>query len=92
VAIGEVIKLAFEILFKKQYQIRFVRTIVGWFNVYLVDHPEQLRVTLSPDQFEALFPGVSNKAKYGCNQIDYDEVVKLFGEDVLLYTKEAEIA
>jgi hypothetical protein len=72
--------MAFEILFPKQYQVRFVRTIVGAWNLYLVDHPEQPRRTLAPDRFQEIFPQVSAKAKYGCGEIDYEMALRLFGD------------
>jgi hypothetical protein len=72
--------MPFEILFPTQYQVRFVRTIVGAYNVYFVDHPEEPRKTLSPDRFQSFFPEVSSKTKYGCDTIGYDDIIQLFGE------------
>ncbi|RFU71015.1 hypothetical protein D0469_03485 [Peribacillus saganii] len=60
-------------------QVRFVKTIVGWYNLYLSDAPETSFVNLSPDKFSELLPGVSAKARYGCNELSAEMAVSLFG-------------
>ena len=74
--------MPFEILFPKQFQVKYVRTIVGYYNVYLVDQPGEPRATISPNRFRELFPQVSSKAKYGCDTIGYEAAIQLFGEHV----------
>ncbi|EKN66052.1 hypothetical protein BABA_17452 [Neobacillus bataviensis LMG 21833] len=52
-------------------QVKYVRTVVGWYNVYLAGEDKPF-ANLSPDQFFALFPQVSKKARYGCDVMDPD--------------------
>lgn len=66
----------------KPYQIRFVRTTVGWYNVYLIGHDGvEQRVNLSPAEFFDHFPSVSKNAYLGCLDVDADTVQAL-GFDV----------
>jgi hypothetical protein len=60
-------------------QIRYTRTIVGFFNVYLVNRPELSFVTLNPDKFYEVFPTVSEKVLYGCGELPYSAAESLFG-------------
>lgn len=60
-------------------QVKFVRTIVGWYNVYLVDYPSVKPVNLSPDQFAEIFPATSSKARLGCDEMDKSFAESLFG-------------
>ena len=59
-------------------QVKFVRTIVGWYNVYLADKPNVKPVNLSPEQFRELFPAVSPKARLGCDELDSRVARSLF--------------
>jgi hypothetical protein len=52
------------------YQIMFRRTIVGWFNVYFVDHPDRPRVNLAPEAFHAILPDVDPRVAVGCCEVD----------------------
>jgi hypothetical protein len=61
-------------------QVRIVRSIVGFFNLYLVDHAEQPRVTVSPEKFAELFPSFSPKLRFGCGEISQVQAIELFGE------------
>lgn len=60
-------------------QVKYVRTIVGWYNVYLVNYPKVNPVNLSPEQFREIFPSISPKARLGCDEIDRTYVKTLFG-------------
>jgi hypothetical protein len=60
-------------------QIRYVKTIVGWFNLYVVNGDPRPPFTVSPDKMSELFPEISKKAKFGCGQISADKAVQLFG-------------
>jgi hypothetical protein len=66
----------------KPYQIRYVRTAVGWYNVYLIglDGAEQC-INLSPAEFFDHFPSVSPRAVVGCMDVGVD-VVEALGFDV----------
>lgn len=59
-------------------QVKYVRTIVGWYNVYLADKPNVKPVNLSPDKFSEIFPHVSPKARLGCDEIDRTYAKSLF--------------
>jgi hypothetical protein len=59
-------------------QIRIVRSIVGFFNLYLVDHAEQPCATVTPEKFAELFPTFSPKLRYGCGEISQAQVAQLF--------------
>ncbi|MED1068568.1 hypothetical protein [Bacillus paralicheniformis] len=61
-------------------QIRYVRTVVGWFNVY-ISGTEQF-VNLNPEEFAALLPQVSRRAFAGCAEIGVTAARELFGEEV----------
>jgi hypothetical protein len=60
-------------------QIRYVKTILNFFNVYLVGDAQQSRVTVSPAKMSELFPELSPKAKLGCGQLNAAQAVQLFG-------------
>jgi hypothetical protein len=62
----------------KPVQVKFVKTVVGWYNLYLVDYPHVKPVNLSPAQFAEIFPDVSPKARLGCDEIDRDFAKTLF--------------
>ncbi|MEC1022888.1 hypothetical protein [Bacillus paralicheniformis] len=61
-------------------QIRYVRTVVGWFNVY-ISGTEQF-VNLDPEEFAALLPQVSRRAFAGCAEISVKAAQELFGQEV----------
>lgn len=60
-------------------QVRYVKTIVGWYNLYLADYPEKAAVNVSPEQFAQLFPAISPKTRLGCDQMDFACAESLFG-------------
>lgn len=68
-------------------QVRYVKTVVGWYNLYLVDYPHVKPVNLSPAQFADIFPEVSPKTRLGCDEIDRTYAKSLFGS--LLVSKTA---
>jgi hypothetical protein len=71
-------------------QIKFVKTIVGFWNLYLVndDPTPPVPVTISPVKMSELFADVSPKAKLGCGELDFSQALQLFGDSL----KEARIA
>jgi hypothetical protein len=71
-------------------QIKYVKTILGYFNLYLVndDPTPPVPVTISPIKMSELFADVSPKAKLGCRELDFSQAVQLFGDSL----KEARIA
>jgi hypothetical protein len=71
-------------------QICYVKTIVGWWNLYLVsnDPNPPVLVTVSPDKMSELFTGLSAKARLGCGELSISQALQLFGDRL----KEARIA
>ncbi|PFP30120.1 hypothetical protein COJ96_06790 [Bacillus sp. AFS073361] len=69
-------------------QVRYVKTIVGWWNLYLVSHNPQAPVTVPPARMTELFAEISPKAKFGCGEISAAQAKELFGENL----KEVRIA
>jgi len=59
------------------YQIMYRRTIVGWVNVYLIDHPDRPCVNLSPEAFHAILPGIDPRTAAGCREVDFDTLQEL---------------
>ena len=57
-------------------QIKYVKTIVGWYNIYNVKTGEV--VNMNPEQFSALCPSVSRKARLGCIEIKLSQGEELF--------------
>jgi len=55
-------------------QVKIVRTVVGWFNVYNVNTNE--RVTISPDQFSAIF-NTDRNVTLACYEISAEQAVKI---------------
>jgi hypothetical protein len=55
-------------------QVKIVRTIVGWFNVYNVSTGE--RVTLSPNEFFAVF-NVNRNTTLACCEISGEQAVRI---------------
>jgi hypothetical protein len=55
-------------------QTKIVRTVVGWYNVYNVNTGE--RVTLSPDQFFAVFNNARN-VTLACYEISAEQAAKI---------------
>ncbi|MBK4202691.1 hypothetical protein EGI09_01830 [Bacillus subtilis] len=58
-------------------QVRYVRTIVGWFNVYAAGTDRY--VNMKPEDFYALLPRVSRRAHSGCGEISLTAASELFG-------------
>lgn len=58
-------------------QVRYVRTIIGWFNVYAVGTDRY--VNLEPQDFFTLLPQVSRRARSGCREISVTVASELFG-------------
>jgi hypothetical protein len=69
-------------------QISYVKTIVGWFNLYIVNGDPRPPFTVSPVKMSELFPEISKKAKFGCGEITAIQAAHLFGETI----KEGRIA
>ncbi|WP_019241338.1 MULTISPECIES: hypothetical protein [Bacillus] len=59
-------------------QVKFVKTIVGWFNVYHIASGKV--VNLSPEIFGKYFGGVDKRVKMGCAELSEKDAVKLFGK------------
>ncbi|MBD0405839.1 hypothetical protein ICW23_01575 [Bacillus sp. 1021] len=59
-------------------QVRYARTIVGWFNVYPAGIDRY--VNLKPEDFFALLPQVSQWVRSGCGEISVAAAFELFGE------------
>ncbi|MDR4936040.1 hypothetical protein RGU11_06625 [Rossellomorea marisflavi] len=59
-------------------QVSFVKTIVGWFNVYLAG--TERYVTMNPDEFKSLLPDITIRVRYGCGEIDRTCAQNYFGE------------
>lgn len=60
-------------------QIKVVKTIVGWFNVYLANDPVRPPVTLSPDKLSGLIPSLSPQVKVACMEVNSEVAAELFG-------------
>ena len=63
-------------------QVRFVRTIVGWFNVYDVATGEM--VTMAPEAFEAVFGTKGRNVKSGCDSILPQVADRIFGREAAI--------
>jgi len=63
-------------------QIRYVKTIVGWWNLYLVNGDPKPPVPVPPSKMSELFGEVSPKAKFGCGEISAAQAEKLFGDSL----------
>lgn len=59
-------------------QVRYARTIVGWFNVYPAGTDRY--VNLKPEDFFTLLPQVSQLARSGRGEITATAALELFGE------------
>lgn len=57
-------------------QIKYVKTIVGWYNIYKIETGEV--INLNPEQFAAVCPNVSHKSRLGCLEISLPQANKLF--------------
>jgi hypothetical protein len=62
-------------------QVSFVKTIVGWFNVYLAG--TERFVTINPDEFKSLLPNTTSRVRYGCGEIDRTRAQRYFGEKAI---------
>lgn len=60
-------------------QIKVVKTIVGWFNVYLVHDPVRPPVTLSPEKLSGFIPSLSPRVKVACLEVNSEVAAELFG-------------
>lgn len=60
-------------------QVRYVKTVVGWYNLYLVDYPHIKPVNMSPAKFAEILPEVSPRATIGCDELDRKFAESLFG-------------
>jgi hypothetical protein len=69
-------------------QIRYVKTVVGWWNLYLVNCDPQPPVPVPPAKMSELIGDISPKVKFGCGQISVAQAEKLFGDSL----KEVKIA
>lgn len=68
-----------------EVQVRFVRTVVGWFNVYNVSTGAM--VNMCPDRFESLIGKVDKHTSKGCQGISLNVAAEVFGvctEDVAI--------
>lgn len=59
-------------------QVKFNKTILGFFNIRIAGGDDNTFVNLSPVEFKELFPEVSKKAKYGCGEISTEKARELF--------------
>lgn len=57
-------------------QIKYVVTIVGWYNVYNIKTGAV--INMNPEQFAELCPDVSRKSRLGCLEISISKAEKLF--------------
>lgn len=64
-------------------QIRYVRTLLNWWNLYPVsnDPTPPFPVNVSPAKMLELFPEISQRAKFGCGEITLAQAEELFGGD-----------
>ena len=63
-------------------QVRYVKTIVGWYNLYLASYDPRPPVPVSPAKMSELFADISPKAKYGCGQISAAQAEEIFGNSL----------
>lgn len=56
-------------------QIKYVKTVVGWYNVYLNNEIESLNIP--PERFFKLFPQVSRRAALGCLFVTDDQLARI---------------
>lgn len=56
-------------------QIKYVKTVVGWYNVYLNNEIESFNI--SPERFFKLFPQVGRKAVLGCLVASDDQLARI---------------
>lgn len=61
--------MAFVPLFVEPVVVKYVKTVVGWYNLYF-EGEDKPSLTLSPDKFFEIFPNVSKKAAFGTNELD----------------------
>lgn len=59
-------------------QVKFNKTILGFFNIRIAGGNDNTFVNLSPVEFKELFPNVSNIAKYGCGELSTEKARELF--------------
>lgn len=56
-------------------QIKYVKTVVGWYNVYLNNEIES--VNMPPCKFFEIFPQVDRKATLGCLVATDDQLARI---------------
>lgn len=57
-------------------QIKYVKTVVGWYNIYNIETGKVFNIT--PAQFAELCPRVSSKSRLGCLEVDEIKASELF--------------
>lgn len=57
-------------------RISYVKTVVGWRNIYLLDGSNQM-INVSPERFAELFPRVSPKIAIGGADISVGQAVDI---------------
>lgn len=56
-------------------QIKYVKTVVGWYNVYI--NNELNAFNMPPDKFFEIFPQVSRRAALGCLFVTDDQLARI---------------
>lgn len=56
-------------------QIKYVKTIIGWYNVYI--NNELNAFNMPPHKFFEIFPQVSRKATLGCLVATGDQLARI---------------
>lgn len=56
-------------------QIKYVKTVVGWYNVYIKNEIKSLN--MPPHKFFEIFPQVDRKAVLGCLVASDDQLARI---------------
>lgn len=56
-------------------QIKYVKTVVGWYNVYI--NNELNAFNMAPHKFFEIFPQVDRRAKLGCLVATNDQLARI---------------
>lgn len=56
-------------------QIKYVKTVIGWYNVYI--NNEIKSFNMPPDKFFEIFPRVDSKAVLGCLVATDDQLARI---------------
>lgn len=56
-------------------QIKYVKTVVGWYNVYV--NGNQLALNVAPELFRSLFPQVDKNTALGCLNVEEELLTQL---------------